>query len=147
MNRSEVVLDPNLRTVACRAMGQALVYHDVELVDLSVSAVHFHILARFTPLGGTPGEGLRIPGLQRASLDEFEKLKRVARHWVGVAKKRSSRDLSDAGLVAPGGIWGVRGHIHPVRDRAHQLRVVRYIRDHCRKEGAAVWSMLPEDGK
>lgn len=60
MKRDEVLLDWNQRVVACREMGKTLLYHKVELIDLSVGAAHFHLLARFTPLGQSPG--IQIPG-------------------------------------------------------------------------------------
>lgn len=142
MKRDEVLLDWDQRVIACREMGKTLVYHHVELIDLSVGAAHFHLLARFTPLGQT--SGIRIPGLKDpAKADRYELLKRTARHFVGTAKKNSARALSDAGLAAPGGVWAVRGQIKPIRDRAHQLNVAQYIRDHA-AEGAAVWSALHE---
>jgi hypothetical protein len=173
MKRDEVFLDWEHRVIACREMGRALVYHGVELVDLCVCAAHYHLLARFTPVGSDQSPGIRIPGLPKGiqipgvpkgiripgvpkgieipgvpegkELDTFEMLKRVARHYVGIAKKNSSRALSDAGLVAPRGVWAVRGSIEPVKDRQHQLNVVRYIRNHAVR-GAAVWSRLPELG-
>lgn len=147
MKRDEVLLDWNQRVVACREMGKTLLYHKVELIDLSVGAAHFHLLARFTPLDQSPGmevPGIQIPGCEGrdpTSVNQYELLKRTARHFVGIAKKNSARALSDAGLTAPGGIWAVRGQIKPIRDRVHQLNAVKYIRDHGR-EGAAVWSVL-----
>jgi hypothetical protein len=60
---------------------------------------------------------------------------------MGIAKKASARVLSDAGLTAPGGIWAVRCSARPIRDRTHQLALVRYVRAHAR-QGAAVWSQL-----
>jgi hypothetical protein len=164
MKRDEVFLDWEHRVIACREMGRTLVHHGVELLDLCVCAAHYHLLARFTPVRSDESPGIQIPGLPEGSripglpgeiqipglpkgkdLDTFEVLKRVARHYVGIAKKNSSRALSDAGLVSPGGVWAVRGSIEPVADRQHQLNVVRYVRDHAAR-GAAVWSLLPELG-
>jgi hypothetical protein len=147
MKRGETVLNWPRRVVACRVMAEAMLHHNIELIDVGVGAAHFHVLARFTPLGARPREGLGVPELRKPGLDDFEKLKRVARHYVGICKKRSARALVLAGLAAPGGVWAVRGVLKPVKDRGHQLQVVQYIRDHCRKEGAAIWSMIREQGE
>jgi len=37
--------------------------------------------------------------------------------------------------------WGARSKIEPVMSRAHQLKVVEYIRAHA-EEGVAVWSVV-----
>jgi len=142
MKHPEVFLDREHRVIACREMAQSLLRHGVELVDLSVSAAHYHILARFTPVGEERSPGIRIPGLPKGKkLDTYEILKRIARHYVGIAKKDSARALSDAGLLAPGSVRTVRGSIKPIEDRQHQLRVVRYVGDHA-SHGAAVWSRI-----
>ncbi len=144
MNRDEVLLNRDQRVIACLEMGKTFLYHKIELIDLSVGAAHFHLLARFTPLNVDlyKNPGIRIPGLRDITkLNRYELLKRIARHYIGIAKKNSSRLLSDAGLVVPGGVWAVRGKIKAIRDREHQLNVVQYIRDHA-KEGAALWSLL-----
>jgi len=145
MKRNEVFLNREHRMIACREMGQSLLRHGVELVDLCVSAAHYHILARFTRVGEERSPGIRIPGLPEGkNIDTYEILKRIARQYVGIAKKDSARALSDAGLLAPGGVWTVRGSIKPIEERQHQLRVARYIRDHA-CHGAAVWSRIAGD--
>jgi hypothetical protein len=119
-----------------------LVAHGIQLVELCVGAAHYHLLARFTPVGSERCPGIQIPGLPEGrELDTFEILTRVARHFLGIAKKDSARALSDAGLVTPGGVWAVRGALKPILDRQHQINVVGYIRDHA-VEGAAVWSRI-----
>jgi len=107
-------------------MARTLLQRDVELIDVSVGAIHWHLLARFTPVGGNA---------------DAEELKRAARRLLGIAKKNSSRVLTDSLLVPRGGAWAARGGIHPIHDRAHQLRVVSYIREHAH-DGAVVWSQL-----
>jgi len=145
MKHPPVFLEWDQRVIACREIAQALLHHGRELIDLSVSAAHYHILARCTPVGEERSPGIRIPGLPEGKeIDTYEVLKRIARHYVGLAKKRSARALSDSGLVAPGGVWAVRGKLRPIEDRQHQLHVVQYVRDHG-LEGAAVWSRL-DDG-
>jgi hypothetical protein len=66
---------------------------------------------------------------------------RVARHFMGIAKKESARKLSREGLAEPGGVWASGCGVKPVKDRRHQVRVVKYIRDH-RAKGAYVWLWL-----
>ena len=127
MNRDEVLLNRDQRVIACREMGKTFLYHKIELIDLSVGAAHFHLLARFTPLNVDlyKNPGIRIPGLRDITkVNRYELLKRIARHYIGVAKKNSSRLLSDASLVVPSGIWAVRGKIKAISDREHQLNVV-----------------------
>ncbi len=133
MKRPPVKLKVQARRLACRAMAETLLHHGVELVELSVGATHFHVLARFTPLTSAP---------QRS----VEGLKRIARHCIGIAKKVSARACSDAGLVGRGGVWGVRGLERPIRNRAHQLSVAQYVRDHA-KEGAVVWSTISKQNE
>jgi hypothetical protein len=135
MKRPRVILEPSQRAVACRAMADALQFHRVELLDLCVGATHWHVLARFTPFSASPG--IPIPGL------DFDTLKREARRLLGIAKKESARALSEARLVAPGGVWAVRCGVRQVRNRGHQLALVRYVRAHAR-QGAAVWSQRRE---
>jgi len=131
MKRRPIVLKAPARAAACRVMVETLQFHGVELLDLCVGATHWHVLARFTPLPKSPG--IKIPGL------DFAALKREARRLMGIAKKRSARAMSEAHLAARGGVWAVRCGVCPVRNRGHQLALVRYVRAHAR-QGAAVWS-------
>jgi hypothetical protein len=86
---------------------------------LSVSGQHVHILAK-------------LPG-------------RSARDWMGRAKRHVWFELRDqCGWTSQ--MWGKRGKELPVRDRAHQLNVYRYILDHA-KEGAWVWTWMDEKGR
>ncbi|MCE5325097.1 MAG: hypothetical protein LLG01_01655 [Planctomycetaceae bacterium] len=122
MKRPPVVLDLSQRLIVCRTFAEALLFHKVELIDLAVSGEHYHLLARFTPVGNKV---------------TVQALKSTARRLVGIAKKSSARILNI------GGVWGVRGCEKPVADRTHQLSVVEYIRDHA-QEGAVVWSTVRE---
>ena len=49
MNRPPVWLPPAAREEACRRIAEALRHYGVEVVDLCVTATHFHVLARFSP--------------------------------------------------------------------------------------------------
>ena len=126
LSKRRIMLTKTQREFACRALGEALVFRDVELVDLCIGAKHFHILARFRPLN--PAIRPKDPN-------------RTPRHLVGLAKKRSAREMSKAGLIDEGGVWALRSRALPIKDRAHRVNVARYIRAHARK-GAAVWSIL-----
>ena len=48
MKCDAVVFAPEIRPIVCRLFGDALLFYQVEFVDLSVGAMHFHLLARFT---------------------------------------------------------------------------------------------------
>ncbi len=94
-------------------------HNDIQLIAACVDDHHFHLLAKFPD--------------------------HRPRHWVGLAKSFSARALSDAGLVDPGGVWAIRCRCLPVRDRAHQVNIARYIAGHARhRNPAAVWMLNPE---
>jgi hypothetical protein len=133
MGRETVTLDWPERMAVCRQIHEVLARHDVEVVQLCVSATHFHVLCRFEPVD----PGIAIPGLE----DGGASVNRKPRHLIGIAKKESARALSASGARPEGGIWAVRSKCKPIRDRAHQVRVARYIYAHY-KRGAAVWNLL-----
>jgi REP element-mobilizing transposase RayT len=120
MKRERVVLSRAARETACEAIAASLLSDSVEVIAICVGAKHFHILARFTP-----------PDAMFVTAD------RKGRRLIGRAKGRSAIRLSKAGLVATGGVWARRCRIKPIANRAHQVRVTRYIPAH-RKKGAAV---------
>lgn len=138
MRRERVILTPMQRRVACHEMVDTLRFHAVEIIDVCVTPRHYHILARFQPLVGKRFPA-RIP-IAGARNDAPISNIRTPRHLVGVAKKQSSKRLTRENLAPPGGVWGVRCKPKPIKDRPHQLRVAKYIRDHARK-GAVVWSL------
>jgi hypothetical protein len=124
MKRHRVVLTLEQRRVACRAFGDKLRVLGVELIELCISARHWHLLARFEPLGSVHDPTEDKPRLM-----------------VGQAKGVSARMLSKSGLIAQGGVWATRCRCLPIRNRSHQVNVTHYIRRHAR-QGAAVYSML-----
>ncbi len=135
IKRPAVVLTPAQREAACTAIAEKLIALGSELVDMCVGTTHFHALVRFA---NWQSPGMAIPGLCMAnSLQDGRDP--VPRHVIGMAKKHAAFVLREHGLV--GGVWGARSHIEPVRSRAHQLKVVAYIRRHV-EEGAVVWSMV-----
>lgn len=114
MTRDDVHLDaPDARQLACEAVVQSLQDDGIAVLCVALDDHHVHALARFDDLD--------------------------PRHWFGRAKGRSARALSAAGVVAPGGVWGVRCECVAVRDRGHQLNAFWYIVDHGRR-GAHVWT-------
>jgi hypothetical protein len=141
--RSPVFLSPEARALARDTMVESLLAHGVELIALSVDDHHYHLLARFTnarPLARV------APGCERkptdygpwASAPPPTYISDPPRHYVGIAKMRASNALTQAGLVLPGGVWGKRCKVNPIKDRFHQVNTVRYIQDHAYR-GAALW--------
>ncbi|MCH8151158.1 MAG: hypothetical protein IH830_02150 [Planctomycetes bacterium] len=128
MKREPVVLTFHQRELVCRTMIEALRFHHVEVKELSVSATHFHVLAGFTSVGHTA---------------QIKHISDPPRHYVGIARSRSSRALSDVGLVQRGGLWAKRTKIVPISDPSHFHSVVEYVRRHA-DEGAIVWSLPRE---
>jgi len=134
MKRKAVVLSGEAQRVVVEEVRDSLTRHGAEVIAVSVSATHMHVLARF-PLEGKPSileRGLRDN--RTSAVDD------PVRHIMGLAKQWSSKRLIADGLAAPGGVWAKRGKIVPIKDRGHQVNVCKYIIDHARKEGAAVWS-------
>ena len=150
MSRDAVILSPDARRLACRVMSESLQYHRIELLVISVGEKHYHAVARFpcTPQWcallsslDPEADGLGSVGFHRHDRKRRKNaLDDPPRHYVGIAKKRAARALSDARLVPPGGAFAKRCHVVPVADRSHQLEAVPYVRDHV-KEGAA--TLLP----
>ena len=130
-----VILLPDSRRACIEALVHAWVQvHSIEVLAISVSAMHMHVLARFvavTEQKPTPSQG----GLRE---------KDPARYFMAIAKERSAKALASEGIVNPGRVWAKRGKIVPINDRSHQLNVYRYILDH-QNEGAAVWSFKDVD--
>ena len=107
----------------------ALARLEVELLAVSVSATHMHLLGRFPP----------TPTFSERGRPKTSAIDDPVRHLMGQAKQWSAKRLVAEGLAAPGGVWARKGKIVRVRDRAHQLNVFDYIQRHTR-EGAAVWT-------
>ena len=135
LKREPVILTPAARAAAVASIRKTfLEVHRLELLAVSVSAMHLHLLARFPPpQKPTPPRG----GLSEQPLPFRER--DPVRFHVGVAKERSAKQLASERLTPPGKVWAKRGKIVRVRDRRHQVNVMNYILDHAR-EGAAVWS-------
>ncbi len=48
MKRPPVLLPPEARLEACKRLVEALHHYDVQVIDLCMTATHFHVLARFS---------------------------------------------------------------------------------------------------
>jgi hypothetical protein len=142
MKREGVELSVEARRLACRVMAQALKFHGVEVLALCVGERGWHALIRcpkidrkgrnveeFLKITHEKSLGTAVPRLWR---------NRVARHFMGIAKKESARALSRTKLVEPGGVWAKGCGVKPIKHRKHEVRVVKYIRDHI-KQGAFIW--------
>jgi REP element-mobilizing transposase RayT len=112
MTRPAVHLSTISQKVVISSMREACASQDVDLAAICVDDHHVHALIRCT--------------------------NQDPRLVFGIAKKDSARRLSTAGLVAPGGTWGVRSHITPIVDREHQVVCVNYIVGHGSR-GATIW--------
>lgn len=135
LKKPPVILCPESRAMATASIRTIfLEIHRLELLAVSVSARHMHLLARF-PAGRKPASlrgGLSVENFPFRLLDPV-------RFHVGIAKERSAKRLASEGLVAPGKIWAKKGKIVRIKERSHQINVVNYILAHAQKN-AAVWS-------
>jgi hypothetical protein len=113
MKRDAVLIAPDLRQVVVSSVAEKLSALGIEVLIASVDAKHLHLLARFR--------------------DHEPEI------WLGRAKKHASHALRQAALrTQDGGLWARRSRAEPIRDRAHQLNVFRYILWHA-QSGAAIW--------
>ena len=117
MTQAPVYLDQNARQLAVGLFVDSFEKDRIDVVCVAIDEHHFHCLVRVSD--------------------------HRPRHRVGRAMGRSARGLIDEGLCSPGKVWGVRCACKPVRDRAHQLAIVRYILAHGEK-GAEVWRVPKE---
>jgi hypothetical protein len=106
-----VRLDAPQRECAGRAPVEMLTFQEVELLVLSMDAIHYHLLGRFRD--------------------------RQVRRRVGRAKKHAWHRLRGRWRVAK--VWQKLCNVTPIADRGHQANVFRYIRSHGQK-GAWVWT-------
>ena len=111
MRGPAVFLSDDEKRIAGQALVEMLADQGVEVLALSLDAVHCHVLSRFGPL--------------------------AARAAVGRAKKHAYHEMRQQ--AGTGRIWGLRCRVGPVGSRDHQLNVYRYIVSHGEK-GAWVWT-------
>jgi len=111
LKKPPVHLDATQREIVGRAMVEMLLHQAIELLTLSMDAIHFHLLGRF--------------------------LDRDVKPKVGRAKKHAYFNLRKQGFA--GILWEKGSNVVPITDRQHQLHVFRYIGRHKDKR-AWVWS-------
>ena len=102
MTQAPVFLNVRQREIVGQALVEMLLKQEVEVLALSVDAVHFHLLGR---VGDPP-----------------------ARAVLGRAKKHATFTLQRGGHR--GRVWGKRARVLPIKNRAHQVNVFRHILSH-----------------
>jgi REP element-mobilizing transposase RayT len=110
MHKDPVRLAPELRSRVGVALLRKLAEHEIQVLAISVSGEHVHLLGRF------PHE--------------------TARKIVGLAKAHASHTIRDA---IPGVVFAKKCKLEPIQDREHHVNTFRYIVDH-QEEGAWVWT-------
>jgi hypothetical protein len=118
MKRPPVEPAKKIQATVVKQFVSRLQSFNLDVVVAALDDHHLHILARFPH--------------------------RNPRHYLGIAKKHTShvlRDLQNG--ISDGGIWSKRSKCIPIRDRAHQLNVARYIYAH-KNRGAAIWRIRTE---
>ncbi|HVT88304.1 MAG TPA: hypothetical protein VHD56_05595 [Tepidisphaeraceae bacterium] len=121
LKQSPVELNHDQRIEVCKSLHAALIEREVEVVEMSIGAKHWHLLARFTaPNKLSPRDPKII---------------------VGEAKGKCSFILSRQGIVKPGGIWAAGCRTLSINDEGHFWNCKKYVHDHL-FEGAAVLSEL-----
>ncbi|QEL14705.1 hypothetical protein [Limnoglobus roseus] len=111
LKQPPVILTSAWRAVVGAALVEKLLTFELQLLVLSMSGQHCHLLAK---MPGGP----------------------VPREWLGQAKKHSNFIAKESGWT--GKLWAVRSKANPIKDRAHQLNTYNYILKHV-SEGAWVW--------
>jgi REP element-mobilizing transposase RayT len=111
LKQPPVTIQHVLREVVGMAMVEKLLEYEAQLLALSVSSNHVHLLAKMPP-GPIP------------------------RLWVGYAKRNATFQLKE--IDWHGKLWAKRSDINPIQDRPHQLNTYQYILRHS-NEGAWVW--------
>lgn len=119
MKHPPVRLTPSRRAVVGNAMVEMLVHQGIEVLALSMDAVHCHLLAKF------PADHVRA--------------------LVGRAKKHAAFQLRACGHT--GKLWERFSHAAPIADRAHEVTAFRYIGNHTEK-GVWAWTFRDDgDGR
>jgi len=143
LKREVVVFSREQRQLACLGFGEALTHYGVEVVEVCVGSMHYHVLARFTPPDEVvPRSGERgLSGAKRGAVAVDERPRLV----IGKCKSWVTRCMKRAGHYTDrdGGLWAARCKVLPINDRSHQVRVARYLKDHA-KQGAAVWTTIKD---
>jgi hypothetical protein len=123
MKRDPVQLEYSQRVEVCKAFYNALMERDVEVVEISIGAKHWHGLLRFVPV------------------DRVATRDRAPKVIIGAAKGKCAYVAGQRGIVEKGGIWAHGCRTLPIEDEEHFWNAKGYIHDHV-SQGAAVISEL-----
>jgi len=120
----------------------------VEVVELSIGGVHWHLLARFVPVGVNPHAhldaiGVKLTHARRTCARSAYDHDPVPRRLLGLVRTFVTHELKCVGHFATttGGLWALRPKCEPISCRRHEVATARYIRHHA-EQGAAVLSLL-----
>jgi hypothetical protein len=144
LKHKPLLLGDEVRPVVARSLVDDLAQRQVEVLAISVSRMHFHLLARFVPVDVDPYEhlaalGIRLTHDTPASRRTAYDLDPAPRRLLGMARAVTSRALKRSGMIAPQTqVWAKRPHCVPIIDRGHQVAAYHYILEH-EHQGAAVW--------
>ena len=111
LKQAPVHLTAAQRETGSQALAEMLLHQQIEIIALSLDAIHFHLLARFR--------------------------NKQVRPIVGRAKRHVTYVLRERGHV--GKVWSGNGKVTPVSDRQHQVNVFNYITRHA-DHGAWLWT-------
>jgi REP element-mobilizing transposase RayT len=118
MKRDPVKIASELRQFIANAIAEKLHSDGIEVLIVSVDALHVHVLGRFPD--------------------------HKPRYSIGYAKKHATQKLKAHGLAVGlnlklgEGLWAKRSHPEAITDRAHQLNTFGYIFGHS-KSGARIY--------
>lgn len=119
LKQAPVTIDRDLRQVVALALVSKLQEYTAQVLALSASSNHVHLLAKMPP-GLTP------------------------KLWVGYAKREATFQAKEIGWE--GKLWARGGKPNRIRDRQHQLNTDYYILRH-RDERAGVWDYKDYESK
>ena len=111
LTHQPVHLNQAQRQIAGQGLVEMLVRDGTKLLAVSMGAIHYHILGRFS---------------------DKQVLQRV-----GQAKRHAYYLLRARWQMKK--VWQRLSNVTPIADRPHQVRVFRYVREH-KEQGAWVWT-------
>lgn len=138
--REPVRLSPEAQRLALDLMVGAIRHYGGAVRIGCVDDHHFHLLVRLPDLPRDWNPWASKPTHSNAwvAFRNGDYLP-VVRMLIGNAKRHAARELSRAGLVARGGVWGARVHMRRIVDESQFSEVVAYIAGHgATGKGAAI---------
>jgi hypothetical protein len=144
LRHKPLLLDDEVRPRVAQLLADDLARRQVEVLAVSVSRMHFHLLARFVPADVDAHEHLAAMGIKLThrlptSPRSAYGIDPAPRRLLGMARAVTTRALKLSGAIGPQTqVWAKRPHCVPIVDRGHQVAAYRYILEHA-QQGAAVW--------